>query len=375
MDTTCACPAFAYRPEHSAAVVDRLEAAGAILIGKTNLDQFATGLVGIRSPYGEVSNPFDADYVSGGSSSGSAAAVALGLVPFALGTDTAGSGRVPAGFCNLVGIKPTPGSISTAACFPACKSLDCVSILRATVRRCLDGRIGGSPGSIRRTPTRAHRTAAAARSPRASACRRVLDFLGDQAATERVRPCPRHPAPDAQFEFVELDFEPLHADRPAALRRTLGRGALRLAIGEFFDAHEAADGPDRARDHRQGRRQIRDRHLQGALPTRSGQADGRGRLRPGRLPAGADRADHPQASHGRADPIARNSDFGLYTNFVNLLGMSALALPGPVPRRRPARRHHAHRAAGGDHRLAELRAPHRTAAAPALPESRRLRRG
>ena len=107
--TTGACPAFAYTPERSAVAVDRLRAAGAILVGKTNLDQFATGLVGTRSPYGEVPNTFDPDYVSGGSSSGSASVVARGLVPFALGTDTAGSGRVPAGFNNLVGLKPTPG--------------------------------------------------------------------------------------------------------------------------------------------------------------------------------------------------------------------------------------------------------------------------
>ena len=109
MPTTCACPAFAYTPERSATVVERIEAAGGLLVGKTNLDQFATGLVGTRSPYGEVKNPFNPDYVSGGSSSGSAVAVALGFAAFALGTDTAGSGRVPAGFCNLVGIKPTRG--------------------------------------------------------------------------------------------------------------------------------------------------------------------------------------------------------------------------------------------------------------------------
>ncbi len=113
LPTTAACPDFAHVPKGSATAVERLEAAGAIAVGKTNLDQFATGLVGTRSPYGVPLNPFGADYVPGGSSSGSAVAVAAGAVAFALGTDTAGSGRVPAGFNNLVGIKPTLGLVST----------------------------------------------------------------------------------------------------------------------------------------------------------------------------------------------------------------------------------------------------------------------
>jgi allophanate hydrolase len=129
MPTTAACPDFAYVPTADAFVVHRLIEAGAILIGKTNLDQFATGLVGTRSPYGVCRNAFDPEYISGGSSAGSALAVALDLVSFALGTDTAGSGRVPAAFNNIVGLKPTPGAISTAGVVPACRSLDCVSIL------------------------------------------------------------------------------------------------------------------------------------------------------------------------------------------------------------------------------------------------------
>src|SRR5690554_6903116 len=113
LETTAGCPQFAYQPQASAFVVERLIEAGAIPVGKTNLDQFATGLNGTRSPYGIPSCAFDSRYVSGGSSSGSAVAVANGLVPFALGTDTAGSGRVPAGFNNIVGIKPSRGLIST----------------------------------------------------------------------------------------------------------------------------------------------------------------------------------------------------------------------------------------------------------------------
>uniref|UniRef100_UPI0035C84A72 allophanate hydrolase n=1 Tax=Sphingomonas sp. TaxID=28214 RepID=UPI0035C84A72 len=128
LDTTAACPAFSYRPDRSATVVERLLAAGALCVGKTNLDQFATGLVGTRSPYGIPRNAYHRDYVSGGSSSGSAVAVAAGLVAFALGTDTAGSGRVPAAFNHLIGLKPTKGRWSTRGLVPACRTLDCITV-------------------------------------------------------------------------------------------------------------------------------------------------------------------------------------------------------------------------------------------------------
>ena len=131
--TTAACPDATYSPAESAPAVARLMEAGALFVGKTNLDQFATGLVGVRSPYGVPRNPFDAAYIPGGSSSGSAVAVAAGLVAFSLGTDTAGSGRVPAMFNNLVGLKPTCGLIPTRGVVPACRSIDCVSIFALTV--------------------------------------------------------------------------------------------------------------------------------------------------------------------------------------------------------------------------------------------------
>jgi allophanate hydrolase len=129
LPTTAGCPAFAYTPTKSAFVVQRLVDAGAIPVGKTNLDQFATGLNGTRSPYGFPSNFYNSAYISGGSSSGSAIAVAAGLTDFALGTDTAGSGRIPAAFNNLVGLKPTRGSWSTAGLVPACRTLDCITVL------------------------------------------------------------------------------------------------------------------------------------------------------------------------------------------------------------------------------------------------------
>ncbi|MEM1297605.1 MAG: amidase family protein, partial [Verrucomicrobiota bacterium] len=126
--TTAACPDFAYEPENSAFVVQTLIDAGAIPVGKTNLDQFATGLVGLRSPYGYPKNAIDPEYIPGGSSSGSAIAVARGFSSFSLGTDTAGSGRIPAAFNQLVGHKPSRGLLSCSGVFPACKTLDCVSI-------------------------------------------------------------------------------------------------------------------------------------------------------------------------------------------------------------------------------------------------------
>ena len=133
LPTTAACPAFAYSPSRDAPVVAKLKVAGAIVIGKTNLDQFATGLVGTRTPYPAPRNPLRSDLIPGGSSSGSAVAVGSGIVPIALGTDTAGSGRVPAMYNNIVGLKPSLGLVSTRGVVPACRSLDCVSIFALTV--------------------------------------------------------------------------------------------------------------------------------------------------------------------------------------------------------------------------------------------------
>src|SRR5216684_21993 len=133
MPTTAGCPAFAYTPCETAPVVARLVAAGGVLLGKTNLDQFATGLVGTRSPYGVPRNPFDAEYIPGGSSSGAAVAVAQGLVAFSLGTDTAGSGRVPAALNGIVGLKPSVGAVSSSGLVPACRTLDTISIFALDV--------------------------------------------------------------------------------------------------------------------------------------------------------------------------------------------------------------------------------------------------
>ena len=179
LPTTAACPAFAYHPEKSAFVVERLERAGAIVIGKTNLDQFATGLVGVRSPYGVPRNALRADLIPGGSSSGSATAVGAGLVPFSLGTDTAGSGRVPAALNGIVGLKPSLGALSTSGVVPACRTLDTISIFARDVARRLHGLSGGAARSTKRTLT-----AARFRAPALSAL----------AERDSARRSPRGPA-------------------------------------------------------------------------------------------------------------------------------------------------------------------------------------
>ena len=220
LPTTAACPAFAYQPDRDAVAVERLRRAGAIVVGKTNLDQFATGLVGVRSPYGVPRNPFDPNLSPGGSSSGSAVAVAAGLVPLALGTDTAGSGRVPAGLNNIVGLKPSLGLVSNGGVVPACRSLDCVSLfalttddafaaLTAIAGPALVGALSALPPALRiGVPDAASRL-----------------FFGDTRAEVAFETAMKLVA-TMGLPVVEIDFLAVSRNRAAALRRTLGRGAL-----------------------------------------------------------------------------------------------------------------------------------------------------
>jgi allophanate hydrolase len=322
-ETTAACPVFAYRPEHSAAVVKRLTDAGAIVIGKTNLDQFATGLVGARSPYGAVPNSFNPDFISGGSSSGSASVVARGLVPFALGTDTAGSGRVPAGANNLVGLKPTRGAWSSTGLVPACRTLDCITVMATTVSDVLavdriargfdpaDALSRRSPAGVRTLPARPRLGVPA--DPQ---------FFNDEhagaawrAALERI---------DA--EWVSIDFTPLHA--VADLLYGGPWVAERLAAIAPFFADHAKDMDPTVRSIIEGgaafsavdvfRAQYRLAELSGPAQAIMASIDA---LLVPTTPC------HPTIAEVTADPIAVNSRLGVYTNFVNLLDWSALAVP------------------------------------------------
>ncbi|MBU2721102.1 allophanate hydrolase, partial [Acidithiobacillus ferridurans] len=238
--TTAACREFTYMASADAGVIDRLRAAGAIVIGKTNLDQFATGLVGTRSPWGPVANAFNPQYVSGGSSSGSAVAVAKGYVAFALGTDTAGSGRVPAGFNNLIGLKPTRGRLSTRGVVPACASLDCVSILAMTIddaSAVLRTATGYDSNDIWSRPT----PASSAVSPQVFGIPDQTEWHGDQLQADAWQ-FALEKARAAGLQLVPLDFSPLYElasllySGPWVAERT-------VAVGDFIDQHPGVANP------------------------------------------------------------------------------------------------------------------------------------
>ncbi len=323
LPTTAACPDYAYVPERHAPAVARLLDAGAILLGKTNLDQFATGLVGTRSPYGTPRNVFDGARVPGGSSSGSAAAVAAGIVPVALGTDTAGSGRVPAMFGHIAGLKPTLGAIPTAGVVPACRSLDTVSVFARTTDAALDVlRVAAGyapedpysrvapPGYARRgalppEPRLAIADAAALCHPCvAAAYGRAARLFG--AATVDIAPL---------LEVARLLYAgPWVAERTSALRafltahpdsvhpvtRGILRGGMdRLAVDAFDAFHVLAQ----ARRHAADLFRSHDALL---LPTAP---------------------FCPTLAEDAGDPIGHNARLGTFTNFANLCDLAAIAVP------------------------------------------------
>ena len=323
--TTAGCPDFAYTPTRSAEVVRRLVEAGAVPIGKTNLDQFATGLVGTRSPYGATRNAFDPAYVSGGSSSGSAVAVAKGLASFALGTDTAGSGRVPAAFNNLVGIKPTRGLVSTRGVVPACRTLDCVSVFALDLA---DARavVGVAAGFDREDPfARAAAPGPAARERFRFGVPARLEFFGDAEAA-RLFGNAVEQLQRLGGEAVPLDFAPF---REAA--RLLYEGpwvAERYAaIQPFVEAHPDALLPVT--------RSIIEPAI-GASAVSAFQAQYRLaalRRQTDAILADLDFVLTPttgtiyRIDAVQADPIRLNGNLGLYTNFMNLLDCAAVAVP------------------------------------------------
>jgi len=326
MPTTAACPDYAYDPAEDAPAVARLLAAGAVVMGKTNLDQFATGLVGVRSPYGVPRNPFDARRVPGGSSSGSAVAVAAGIVPISLGTDTAGSGRVPAAFGNIVGLKPTPGAVSSRGVVPACRSIDTVSVFARTVDEALgvlqviSGWDAADPYSRQAPPGYGRRGAGTAGRVA------VADDLSpcDTAIAELVRRAAAsvgaEPVPVAPFlALARLLYDgPWVAERTSALRAMLDRpGSLHpvtLAILAGGLDRRAADAFDAFHLQAQVRRQAETlfaTHDALLVPTAP---------------------FCPTLAELEADPVGPNSRLGIYTNWVNLCGLCAIAVPaGMMP--------------------------------------------
>ncbi len=327
--TTAACPAYAYWPEGSAHVVERLIAAGAIPVGKTNLDQFATGLVGTRSPHGATRNAFNPDYISGGSSSGSAVAVALGLASFSLGTDTAGSGRIPAAFNNLVGTKPTRGVISTSGVVPACRTLDCVSVFTLD----MDDAATVMAVAAHFDPTDPYARAGEAGwdAPRPGdgsfrfGVPRSLQWFGD-GESERLFALAVERLQALGGEAVPIDFEPF--DETARLLYEGPWVAERYAaIEPFIEAHPEAlfevtrliiAPAAEARTVDAFKAQYR-------LAALKRRADA--------LMVGLDFVVTPTApgiytiAQVEADPIGLNSRLGTYTNFMNLLDLAAVAVP------------------------------------------------
>jgi allophanate hydrolase len=332
LPTTAACPAFAYRPGKDATVIARLKRAGAIVIGKTNLDQFATGLVGVRSPYGIPRNPLRPDLIPGGSSSGSAVAVAAGLVPLALGSDTAGSGRVPAGFNNIVGLKPSPGLVPNTGVVPACRSLDCVSIFALTADdawTALTAIAGPDPADAYSRDRPLGTPGAVAPGTRLGVPlpgQRL--FFGDRAAAAAYEAALAR-LTRLGIAIKEIDIEPFYetarllyegpwlaerylvargviASAPDAMHpvtREIILGGARVTAADAFaafhqleDLRRSADATFRTVDAL-------------ALPTMPTVYTVRQVL---------------------ADPIQLNSRLGTYTNFVNLLGLAGLALPAAM---------------------------------------------
>jgi len=327
--TTAACPDFAFRPDRSAHVVERLIAAGAIPIGKTNLDQFATGLVGTRSPFGATPNAFDPAYISGGSSSGSAVAVAGGLVSFALGTDTAGSGRVPAAFNNLIGIKPTRGLVSTSGVVPACRTLDCVSVFTLDL---LDAE--------------AVMAVAANFDPEDPFARRAVPPAEGGGAGHGTF---RFGVPDSLEFFGDRESERLF-ESAVALLRDLGGEPVRLDFAPFEEAARLLyEGPWVAERYAaiepfierqpQSLLEVTRRIIAPGVEARAVDAF-KAQYRLASLKRGTDALMEgldfvvtPTAptiyrmAEVESDPIVLNSRLGTYTNFMNLLDLAAVAVP------------------------------------------------
>jgi len=324
LETTAACPVFAYAAESSATVVDKLVAAGALCVGKTNLDQFATGLNGSRSPYGVPRNPYNLSYVSGGSSSGSSVAVAAGLVPFALGTDTAGSGRVPAAFQHLIGFKPTKGRWSTQGLVPACRSIDCITVFTddTTDARLIDDVIAGFDAADPFSKPLADRpiTRKTIGVPR----RNQRVFFGDSEAEYLYGRALDTLARTA--EIVEIDLAPLLEAAqllyggPWVAERT-------AAIGELLTDNPSAIDPTVREVVEQGLNYSAVDLFNGIYRMAALKRHADTLWQSIDLMAFPTTGTTYRVAEMLAAPVALNSNLGLYTNFVNLLDMAAVAVP------------------------------------------------
>ena len=332
LPTTAACPAFLYRAHEDSTAVARLRAAGALILGKTNLDQFATGLVGVRTPYGIGRNLFNDKLIPGGSSTGSALAVGAGISPLSLGTDTAGSGRIPAGFANIVGLKPTCGLVSTAGVVPACRTLDCVSIFALTVDDAMTALnvIGGPDAADPYSRPRPLHTA----GPMPDGVRLGVPLPGQHLFFGDKISAAAYDAALAQFsalgaEIVDVDIEPFYA-----VARLLYEGPW--VAERYLTAKDLiASSPESI--HPVTRQII----LAGSRGTAADafaafyQLEMLKRVRDHAFRA-MDALVLPTAptiysiEQVLADPIHLNSRLGTYTNFVNLLDLCGLAVPASM---------------------------------------------
>ena len=319
MVTTAACPGFAYDAKVSAEVVQRLIDAGAIVVGKTNLDQFATGLVGVRSPYGVPRNPFDASFVPGGSSSGSAVAVSSGLASFSLGTDTAGSGRVPAGFNNIVGLKPTPGLLSNEGMVPACRSLDCTSVFALS---CADA------DAVLAVAAEPHATPAIGTTFRFGILgTKDAEFFGDAAyatlyaqSIERLKALGGTP--------VEIDYAPFR-DAAQLLYNGPWVAERTAAVGAFMESADDKSGvwPTTQQIVLGGRKYSAVDAFEGQYRLAELKARAAAEMKGLDFLAVPTSGTIYRLADLAREPVLYNSHLGHYTNFVNFFGLSALAVP------------------------------------------------
>jgi allophanate hydrolase len=332
LPTTAAAPSFSYIPRRDATAVARIRCAGAIVIGKTNLDQFATGLVGTRSPYGAVRNAWDPARIAGGSSSGSAVAVALGIVDFALGTDTAGSGRVPAALNGIFGVKPTRGLIPVTGVVPACYSLDCVSVFARDLRlaRTVTELMEGPDGSML-CRNNCHAEPVPARPRIAVPTQQYLDGLADGWRKAFASTVERFAGIGA--DIVETDISPL-VEAGDLLYNGAFIAERYAAVGAHLEGHRALIGneldPTVARIILGGKRITAVEWAADTTRLRGLAAAGRASLRGCAALLTPTTTWHPTLEEVAADPLGANALMGRFTNFANLVDFAALAIPAGI---------------------------------------------